>query len=332
MAEFNQWGAMCRDAGLRLAYHNHNFEFAPLEGTTGYDDPPERGRSEARRLRARSVLDALRRPGSARAVREVSGPLRDVARQGHGGHRRQEGDVARREGHDRLQDATSPTRSESGLKHFFVEHDSAAQYPGGSLASVAGELSVPAPAARLGATVMSHPSLARAASAASPSPAPIAVARGLRRRQLGRQRSGGGADVALRAARQRRQRAQVGLDPDVQRTRSRPTGTSSSPSIRSARTTTTPSASRTGCCKVRYDKWTALNGEFGHIFYKRPFTLLSRRGGVPLRRQSGDRRGAEPRLGDAQQRHHGARPVGAEHGAEPGLPHLARGAAPRRPQ
>ena len=37
VAEFNQWGAMCRDAGLRLAYHNHNFEFASLEGTTGYD-------------------------------------------------------------------------------------------------------------------------------------------------------------------------------------------------------------------------------------------------------------------------------------------------------
>ena len=25
---------------------------------------------------------------------------------------------------------------QSGLKHFFVEHDSAAQYPGGSLASI----------------------------------------------------------------------------------------------------------------------------------------------------------------------------------------------------
>ena len=26
-----------------------------------------------------------------------------------------------------------------------------------------------------------------------------------------------------------------------------------------------------GLLKVRYDKWTAFNGEFGHIFYKRPF-------------------------------------------------------------
>ena len=37
-AEFNKWGAMCRDAGLKLAYHNHNAEFATVEGgPTGYD-------------------------------------------------------------------------------------------------------------------------------------------------------------------------------------------------------------------------------------------------------------------------------------------------------
>ena len=37
IAEFNTWGKMCRDAGIKLAYHNHANEFAPLEGTTGYD-------------------------------------------------------------------------------------------------------------------------------------------------------------------------------------------------------------------------------------------------------------------------------------------------------
>lgn len=37
-ADFNRWGAQCRDAGLRLAYHNHNAEFALAEGgPTGYD-------------------------------------------------------------------------------------------------------------------------------------------------------------------------------------------------------------------------------------------------------------------------------------------------------
>jgi sugar phosphate isomerase/epimerase len=32
--DLNQIGARCRDAGLGFAYHNHAFEFEPLEGTT----------------------------------------------------------------------------------------------------------------------------------------------------------------------------------------------------------------------------------------------------------------------------------------------------------
>ncbi|CAA9581386.1 MAG: hypothetical protein AVDCRST_MAG18-3184 [uncultured Thermomicrobiales bacterium] len=36
-ANFNRWGATARDAGLRFAYHNHAFEFAPLGGGTAYD-------------------------------------------------------------------------------------------------------------------------------------------------------------------------------------------------------------------------------------------------------------------------------------------------------
>ena len=27
-----------------------------------------------------------------------------------------------------------------------------------------------------------------------------------------------------------------------------------------------------GLLKIRYDKWTAFNGEFGHLFYKTPFS------------------------------------------------------------
>ncbi|GAC1383034.1 MAG: hypothetical protein NVSMB30_30610 [Hymenobacter sp.] len=33
----NQAGEMCKAAGLRLAYHNHDFEFKPVAGTTLYD-------------------------------------------------------------------------------------------------------------------------------------------------------------------------------------------------------------------------------------------------------------------------------------------------------
>jgi sugar phosphate isomerase/epimerase len=34
---FNAAGAMARAAGIRFGYHNHDFEFAPLDGTTGFD-------------------------------------------------------------------------------------------------------------------------------------------------------------------------------------------------------------------------------------------------------------------------------------------------------
>lgn len=36
-AAFNRWGAAARSAGLRFAYHNHAFEFAPLGAGTAYD-------------------------------------------------------------------------------------------------------------------------------------------------------------------------------------------------------------------------------------------------------------------------------------------------------
>jgi sugar phosphate isomerase/epimerase len=35
--QFNRWATLCRDAGLRFAYHNHHFEFAPLGDGTLYD-------------------------------------------------------------------------------------------------------------------------------------------------------------------------------------------------------------------------------------------------------------------------------------------------------
>ena len=36
-AKFNKAGARCKSAGLRLGYHNHDFEFKPIAGTTLYD-------------------------------------------------------------------------------------------------------------------------------------------------------------------------------------------------------------------------------------------------------------------------------------------------------
>jgi sugar phosphate isomerase/epimerase len=36
-AALNKAGEICKKTGIKLAYHNHDFELAPLEGTTGYD-------------------------------------------------------------------------------------------------------------------------------------------------------------------------------------------------------------------------------------------------------------------------------------------------------
>jgi sugar phosphate isomerase/epimerase len=34
---FNDWGKQCQQQGMRFAFHNHNYEFQDLKGTTGYD-------------------------------------------------------------------------------------------------------------------------------------------------------------------------------------------------------------------------------------------------------------------------------------------------------
>ena len=37
-AKANEFGQMCSDAGIKLCYHNHSFEFKPIDGeTTGFD-------------------------------------------------------------------------------------------------------------------------------------------------------------------------------------------------------------------------------------------------------------------------------------------------------
>lgn len=36
-ARLNRGGELCKAAGMQIAYHNHDFEFQPLEGSTGYD-------------------------------------------------------------------------------------------------------------------------------------------------------------------------------------------------------------------------------------------------------------------------------------------------------
>jgi sugar phosphate isomerase/epimerase len=135
VAEFNQWGAMCRDAGIKLAYHNHNFEFAPLDGTTGYDilqrevdpklvdfeldiywarfadqDPLALFAKYPGRFTMWHVKDMML-TGTTKAMTPVGKGVIDFK-------------------------TIFAHARESGLKHFFVEHDNAAAGPGGSLASI----------------------------------------------------------------------------------------------------------------------------------------------------------------------------------------------------
>jgi len=135
VAEFNQWGTMCRDAGLKLAYHNHAAEFAPLEGTTGYDvlvkevDPKlvdfELDLYWARFADQDPLALFAKYPG-----RFTMWHVKDLAVTND-----TKGMTPVGKGTIDFKSIFARAR-ESGMKYFFVEHDSAGQYPGGSLASV----------------------------------------------------------------------------------------------------------------------------------------------------------------------------------------------------
>ena len=135
VAEFNTWGRMCRDAGLKLAYHNHANEFAPLEGTTGYDvlikevDPAlvdfELDLYWAKFADQDPVALFAKYPG-----RFTMWHVKDMSVTGT-----QKGMTPVGKGTLDFKTIFANAR-QSGMKYFFVEHDTAGQYPGGSLASV----------------------------------------------------------------------------------------------------------------------------------------------------------------------------------------------------
>ena len=134
-AEFNRWGAACKEQGMRFAYHNHNWELQPIAGgRSGLDvlvaetDPAlvdfeldlywtvHAGRDPLRffeqypgRVALWHVKD-MREPQGAKAMVPVGQGTIDFK-------------------------AIFARAQQSGLRHFFVEHDNAAQ-TGGSLASI----------------------------------------------------------------------------------------------------------------------------------------------------------------------------------------------------
>lgn len=134
-AEFNQWGAACRAQGLRLAYHNHDFEFQPTAGgPTGYDvlvketDPGlvdfELDLYWATRA-GRDPLQLFQQyPGRFAMwhVKDMQDPQGTKAMAPVG-----KGTIDFR--------AIFARAQQSGMRHFFVEHDNAAT-TGGSLPSI----------------------------------------------------------------------------------------------------------------------------------------------------------------------------------------------------
>jgi sugar phosphate isomerase/epimerase len=134
-AEFNKWGALCREAGLKLGYHNHSAEFAKIEGGP-------LGLDVLLRETDRALVDfEMDLYWTVFAEQE---PLAWFAKYPGRFAMWHTKDMA-------LAPATGMApvglgsldfksyfahASESGMKHFFVEHDTAASYPGGSLASI----------------------------------------------------------------------------------------------------------------------------------------------------------------------------------------------------
>jgi sugar phosphate isomerase/epimerase len=135
-AEFNRWGALCRDAGLRLAYHNHSAEFAKLDGgPTGYDVLLR----ETDRALVDFELDLYW------TVYAEQDPVALFARFPGRFAMWHVKDLQLTQGTKGMAPVGRGTldfknifahASESGMKHFFVEHDTAASFPGGSLASI----------------------------------------------------------------------------------------------------------------------------------------------------------------------------------------------------
>jgi len=135
-AEFNRIGEVVARAGLRFGYHNHAAEFQDLGGgTTAYDillretdpalvaleldlywavrggqDPLAMFAADPGRYRLFHVKDMADRAGSQAMVPVGEGEL-DFA-------------------------AIFAQVGQAGTEHFFVEHDNAAEYPGGSIASI----------------------------------------------------------------------------------------------------------------------------------------------------------------------------------------------------
>ena len=130
----NAAGAQLANAGLKFGYHNHDFEFPLVEGTVPYEvlvgetDPRyvvmEMDLYWATKAGQDPVAWFAKHPGRFELVHvkdSRGAPTNEMAPVGSGSI-----DWKRIFAH----------RAEAGIKHYVVEHDSAADYPGGAFASI----------------------------------------------------------------------------------------------------------------------------------------------------------------------------------------------------
>ena len=160
-AECNEMGAKVKAAGLKLAFHSHTGEFVDVGGgKTGMDvfvtetDPSvfnfEMDLGWARVASQDPVAWFKRYPGRFRMwhIKDFENLAAAQARQGEafrnptvrdgarGGGRTQAGRPAPIGAGDIDFKPILAAWRESGLEHFFIEQDGAAQWPGGSLAAI----------------------------------------------------------------------------------------------------------------------------------------------------------------------------------------------------
>ena len=134
--QFNQWGKRAKDMGMRFSFHNHNYEFKDLGGTTGYDvllretdpdlvflemdcywitqagrDPVTMMKSLGKRVKMLHLKDRLPDFPSSQTLDDAAAHFTEV-------------------GHGTLQwKAILEQGQKQGIEHYFVEQDKSTKDP-----------------------------------------------------------------------------------------------------------------------------------------------------------------------------------------------------------
>nr|MBA3441788.1 sugar phosphate isomerase/epimerase [Pyrinomonadaceae bacterium] len=139
--QMNRAGEQCRQAGIKLCYHNHAFEFEAMEGTTPLDILMERFDKRFVDLELDVFWVAVAGSDPVQLIKKYSGrvPLLHLKDKAKGTERQtQESKVPRTAfaevGNGELDfPAILRAASQAGAKHYFVEQD---QTPGDPLSSL----------------------------------------------------------------------------------------------------------------------------------------------------------------------------------------------------